>query len=143
MHLIKLAVGIRDPEHLAAVQRTRRIVRSDIDGGRPVVLGSTRRRPKQPEAIITDGSIYWVIKGAVRCRQRVHGLEAAVDDEGKACCLMLLDPMLVTTVPIPHKPFQGWRYLDPAKAPPDLAAATDGDAMPPEMAAELRALGLL
>ena len=45
------------------------------------------------------------------------------------------------TVPWPHRPFQGWRYLAAADAPPDIAG-TDPD-LPPEMAVELRELGLL
>jgi hypothetical protein len=53
---------------------------------------------------------------------------------------------LVATVPRRHRPFQGWRYLQPAEAPPDLAAdpmAAAGGGLPSAMAAELRALGLL
>ena len=40
--------------------------------------------------------------------------------------------------------FQGWRYLEVKDAPADLPMAADGDeAMPPELVAELRELGLL
>ena len=40
--------------------------------------------------------------------------------------------------------FQGWRYLEVKDAPVDLPVAADGDeAMPPELVAELRDLGLL
>ena len=40
--------------------------------------------------------------------------------------------------------FQGWRYLEAKDAPVDiLNEAEPGEAMPPEMAAELRELGLL
>jgi len=38
--------------------------------------------------------------------------------------------------------FQGWRYLEPARAPPDLSSGDSAD-LPPEMAAELKRLGLL
>ncbi|HYC94215.1 MAG TPA: DUF1489 family protein, partial [Sphingomicrobium sp.] len=40
------------------------------------------------------------------------------------------------------KAFQGWRYLDEKNAPPDLASGDSAD-MPPDMAAELKRLGLL
>ena len=43
------------------------------------------------------------------------------------------------------RPFQGWRYFEAKDAPPDLTALS-GDidpAMPPEMLAELRELGLV
>ena len=45
------------------------------------------------------------------------------------------------------KPFQGWRYLAPEAAPPDLdrnAPAAQGlEALPQKLRAELRALGLI
>jgi hypothetical protein len=43
------------------------------------------------------------------------------------------------------RPFQGWRYLTQAGAPPDLArtAATGLAAMPEPMRRELRDLGLI
>lgn len=139
-HLIKLAVGIRDVDHLAAVQGTRAAER----GGRTVTFAYTRRRPREPEAVTAGGSLYWVIKGAIRCRQRVLDLDAAVDGDGEPYCLIVLDPALVPTSPVPRSAFQGWRYLDPANAPPDLADAGAGVAeMPPELIAELRGLGLL
>ena len=43
-----------------------------------------------------------------------------------------------------HRPFQGWRYLEPKDAPPDITAETGDLAdMPPEMLRDLRTLGLL
>ncbi len=48
------------------------------------------------------------------------------------------------TLPRPWRPFQGWRYLTPADAPPDAPTGPGGiTAMPERMRAELRALGLL
>jgi hypothetical protein len=39
---------------------------------------------------------------------------------------------------------RGWRYLEPAGAPPDLGKAGRGaDKLPENLAAELRELGLL
>jgi hypothetical protein len=48
----------------------------------------------------------------------------------------------VPTAPRTCKAFQGWRYLDPERAPPDLSHGDTAD-MPAEMAAELKRLGLL
>ena len=101
--------------------------------------------------VLEGGWIYGVIKGAIRGRERLTGIEAGVDEEGRPCTLLLHDPKLVRTMPRQHRPFQGWRYFEAKDAPPDLPAhlqagqwnPEEHDGPPPEMAAELRALGLL
>lgn len=140
LHLIKLSVGITDIDHLARVQAGRRYLHE----GRAVVPGWTKRAPTRTDALLDGGSIYWVIKGQVRARQLLLGFEAAVREDGSDYCRIILDPTLVAVLPLTHKPFQGWRYLDPSRAPADLASAGAGAAeMPPAMVAELRELGLL
>jgi hypothetical protein len=49
---------------------------------------------------------------------------------------------LIPTAARAMQPFQGWRYLEHARAPSD-ARAGDSTDVPAEMAAELRRLGLL
>ncbi|MFD1626406.1 DUF1489 family protein [Azospirillum griseum] len=140
LHLIKLSVGVRDLDHLAEVQ-DRRAVRVDGQTRIPV---HTRSLPKRADEIVAGGSLYWVIKGSIAARQRVLAIDSGVDGEGQGFCLFQLDALRVPTVPTPHRPFQGWRYLNPDAAPPDLAAAAPGEeALPPHLVAELRALGLL
>ena len=137
LHLIKLSVGTEDVEDLAAWQ-ARRLAKS----GR--VFHTTRMTPRRAAELIDGGSIYWVIKGYVLARQRLLAIEPAVNEEGRPCNHLILEPKLVRTVPRAHRAFQGWRYLDSEDAPPDLEAASGELAdMPPEMAAELRELGLL
>lgn len=140
MHIIKLCVGISSVEELAQWRAQRQ-----AQGlGRPdgLIVHRTRMMPKRADDIVGKGSLYWVMSGAVRCRQLIVGLEAGTDDEGRKCCNMLLDPELIRTVPYPRRPFQGWRYLESKDAPPDLAQA--GEEEPPEgMAEELAQLGLL
>ncbi len=139
LHLLKMAVGIDDVEQLRAIRVQRRAER----GGDWVY---TRNRPRRAEAVLAGGSIYWVIRGQIRVRQRVAGLRAERDDNGRGYCLIEVDEALVPTVLRPWRPFQGWRYLAPADAPPDRPPG-DPSGMsrpPPEaMLAELRALGLL
>jgi hypothetical protein len=138
--MIRLCVGIDDPERLARVQAARLFHRD----GRAIVPGWTRRAPVRTDELLAGGSLYWVVKGQVRCRQRLLGFETDTDDGGVPFCRMLLDPDLVPTLPVARRPFQGWRYLKAAEAPPDLDAVGDGAAdMPAGLAAELRALGLL
>jgi hypothetical protein len=138
VHLIKLAVGVRDIEQLAELQQGRQYRRE----GTLIVPGFTRRRPRRPDEVTDGGSIYWVIKGVIRCRQRVLDFETVVGDDGISWCRLILDPTLIRTVPEPKKAFQGWRYLDPATAPRDLDARTGEGELPAHLLAELRDLGL-
>ncbi|MFQ5468310.1 MAG: DUF1489 family protein [Kiloniellaceae bacterium] len=137
LHLIKLSVGTESVESLRRWQAMRR-----KQVGR--VFHRTRMTPRRGAELLDGGSVYWVIKGVVRARQRLIGLEPTVDENGRRCVLLLLDPTLVPTVPHAHRAFQGWRYLSPEDAPPDLERiGADGETMPEEMAAALRELGLL
>ncbi|MFX8755001.1 DUF1489 family protein, partial [Acinetobacter baumannii] len=75
---------------------------------------------------------------------RVIGLDTGTKKDGSACCLLVLDPRLVAVRPIPRRPFQGWRYLSPDDAPPDLSAASAAITdMPLQMRKDLASLGLL
>jgi hypothetical protein len=143
LHMVKMAVGIDSLDHLAAVQKQRR-ANLKAERGKPILIHKTRNYPKRAEEILSGGSIYWIVKGFVRVRQRIVGLERTQDAEGKPRCEIVLDPKLVRTVPMTHKPMQGWRYLEDRDAPKDLTGKGDVTAdMPPEMLAELRKLGLL
>jgi len=144
VHLIKTAVGVADVAALAERQAGR--LRT-VDG-RAVVPGFTRRKPRRAEEIVAGGSIFWIVKRAVRVRQRVLDLVDAVDGDGEPYCEMRLDPELVETVPVPRRPIQGWRYLSVADAPTDLAAAGGGEArdddpLPVHLVRDLQALGLI
>jgi hypothetical protein len=137
VHLIKLCVGVREPKQLAAFQK-KRIVKV---GRKNATFHRTRHQPAKAEEIIGTGSIYWVMDGLIRCRQPIVGFDSGRDDEGVPFCRILLDLKLVLTEPVSRRPFQGWRYLDPKDAPPDLDDA--GERMPTAMLQELRDLGLL
>jgi hypothetical protein len=137
LHLLKMAVGVGDIDEL----RRFRAARLKERGGSWVY---TRNHPRRSEEVLAGGSIYWVIRGQIRVRQRVTGFRSERDDNGRAYCLIVVDPELVPTVLRPWRPFQGWRYLTPADAPPDAPVGPGGiAAMPERMLAELRALGLL
>lgn len=82
----------------------------------------------------------------MQARQRIIGFEehASEDPDEKPRCKILLEPKVIRTQAWPHRPFQGWRYLKPGEAPADLGAeGTGDDQLPPELAAELRNLGVL
>ena len=136
VHLIKLCVGVSDVEELADWQERRRKQQARV-------YHITRMAPTRAAELVDGGSIYWVIRGAVLVRQRVEAVERYTDEEGIGRCKLVFDPELVPVRPVPRRAFQGWRYLEPADAPPDLPANPAGDELPPKLRAELAALGLL
>jgi hypothetical protein len=136
LHLIKLAVGVRDPAHLRTIQADR------VAEGAPL-RHLTRHSPRRADEITAGGSLYWVIAGTLLLRQRVTAVEPAVRQDGSACAALMLDPVLVAVAGRPVKAFQGWRYLTAADAPPDLDPSSVEAGLPPELAQRLRELCLL
>ncbi len=137
VHIVKLCVGCDSVEELADWQRKR------LAGGQDLVH-ITRQTPRR-EGIGPQSSLYWVIGGFVRARQRITALREVRGADGVLRCGIELDPVLVSTEPVPRRPFQGWRYLPASDAPKDL----DPDAprldceMPPAMRAALTELRLI
>lgn len=137
IHMTKLAVGIRDLAHLRQHQAAR------VAAGIPL-RHQTRNAPRRADEVTDGGSLYWVIAGAMLVRQRIVDITEDQWDDGSRCAGLVLDPVLVQVEGRPTKPFQGWRYLDPAAAPPDLTEADLAPGlMPPALRNELRALCLL
>ena len=142
LHLVKMAVGIDSVQHLSAVQKKR--LNTNLNAGLgPLLQFVTRNRPKRFEEILAGGSMYWIIKGAIRVRQRILGLDPVVDHEGRKACAIRFDPELVETEAQPYKPIQGWRYLEDKEAPPDRLGEDGSEDLPPSLRAELKELGLL
>jgi hypothetical protein len=131
LHLVKLCVGADSVEELRAwrADRARR-------GIAPIV--PTRQTPKRADELLDGGSLYWVIKGVILVRQKIVSIKTL--DSGPQPCRIDLAPELILTAPQPRRAFQGWRYLDPKDAPPDLAG-DDGVEMPQELAKQLREIG--
>ena len=142
VNMIKLSVGIENIDHLTQVQEGR-VRLAEAAGEGPRLFHRTRHMPRRGDELLDGGSIYWIIKGRTRARQRLIGLESDVDEEGRKFCRLMLEPGLVPTDPWPHRPFQGWRYLETKDAPPDRARGQADQEMPEEMIEELRDLGLL
>ena len=100
--------------------------------------------PKRAADLVDGGSLYWVIRGEVLCRQRILDVRPFRDGDGIGRCRLVLEPKLVLTEPRPFRPFQGWRYLEARSAPKDLERAAPGASnMPENLRRELRGLGLL
>lgn len=128
LHMIKLCVGVAKVETLE-----RRAAKGDW------LTVHTRMTPKRAAEIEDGGSIFWVMKGSVTCRMPV--LDITTHGEGKtSMCHITLSPDVVRTAPQARRPFQGWRYLEPKDAPPDLSSTEAGE-LPDDLARALRDAG--
>ena len=143
LNLLKLCVGcdsVEDLEEWIAMKLDQR-----RRAGEPVEhFHTTRMVPKRAAEILDGGSIYWVIRGEIVCRERILDIRPFVDKDGVGRCRLVLDPKCVPVRPRPYRAFQGWRYLEAKDAPPDLDRVARGTAkMPEPLRRELRELGLL
>ena len=139
INLIKLSVGTDSVEDLASWHRSRAARGPD---GLPRHV--TRMWPKRVDEVLNGGSIFWVIKGLVQCRQRILRLDEVIGGDGIRRCAIVLDPDLIRTQTAIKRPFQGWRYLEPESSPADLARQRSGeDALPPALSAALADLGVV
>ena len=131
LHLIKLSVGSESVETLADWQ-SRLIATQDALGQPPYPFHDTRMSPKRADEVLAGGSIYWVIRRKIRCRQKIRALESHVDEEGKSYCRIVLEPEIIRTELRTKRPFQGWRYLKSDDAPPDIGGGRPSSATTPE-----------
>ena len=139
INLIKLSVGTETVEGLAAWQATKRAQSAD---GLPRHV--TRMWPKREAEILAGGSIYWVIKGVLTCRQTILRLDEVIGEDGIRRCAIVSDPELVRVQSALKRPFQGWRYLKPSDTPPDLPKGRESeDALPVELNRALAEIGVL
>lgn len=139
IHLIKLSVGTESVDSLRAWQGTRM---AQAEDGLPRHV--TRMWPKRESEILDGGSIYWVFKGLIQCRQRILRLDEVDRGDGVRRCAIVLDPEVFATAASPRRPFQGWRYLKPEDAPPDLSKSRESeDTLPPELSKALADIGVL
>lgn len=138
VNLVKLSVGSESPESLAMWQETK-IAQSGDGLPRHV----TRMWPKREKELLNGGSIYWVIKGSIQCRQRVLRLDEVFGSDGIRRCAIVLDPEITLTEIALRRPFQGWRYLNPEDSPADLRGSRkQDDDIPTELAAALAEIGV-
>jgi hypothetical protein len=143
LHILKLCVGCDSIEELADWQR-RRLAALRKAGPEAELMHVTRQTPRR-EGFAPGSSIYWVMGGFIRVKQRITALREVRGADGILRCGLVLDPELVATEPVPRRAFQGWRYLDDSDAPAALRPGAPGAdaAMPPAMRQALTELRLI
>ncbi|MGR3290250.1 MAG: DUF1489 family protein [Paracoccaceae bacterium] len=135
INLVKLCVGVESIADLA----------SHIDARQSTETRHvTRMWPKRQIELLAGGSLYWVIKGSVLARQRIVALDEVIGQDGIRRCGIRMDATLIRTQSAPKRPFQGWRYLTPENAPPDLPELRANDtAIPNDLNRALAEIGVL
>jgi hypothetical protein len=132
LHITKVAFGATSLDQLAERLRQRA-------AAGPVVV-TTRYLPKRHEEIAGQGSLYWIIKHQLVARSPILAFGAA--EAGRVA--IHIDPVPVPVQAQPRRAHQGWRYLEAADAPPDLATAASGIAdLPPMLIGKLAELALI
>jgi hypothetical protein len=138
VHMLKLSVGTEDVAGLAEWQATKRAQSED---GLPRHI--TRMWPKRADEVLNGGSIFWVIKGVILCRQPILRLDEYIGADGIRRCAITSKPGLIRVEATPKRAFQGWRYLPVPDAPRDLPDGRQNEeALPPELSKALAAIGV-
>ena len=139
VNLVKLSVGTESVDTLAAWQAQ---YRKTLPEGLPRHV--TRMWPKREAELLNGGSIYWVIKGLIQCRQRILRLDEVIGSDGIRRCAIVLEPEIHRTNTAPKRPFQGWRYLKPEDIPADLPEGREPEEpLPPELSQARADIGVL
>src|SRR3954470_11499650 len=81
LHLIKLCVGCDSVDDLKdwIKEQYAKKRRSGEPGKR---FHRTRMVPKRVDELLDGGSLYWVIRGELLCRERILGIEPFRDKDG-------------------------------------------------------------
>ena len=136
LNLVKLCVGVSELSQMEQWLE-------DVKKGRETLDHVTRMFPRRKEEILPRGSLYWVIRGMILCRQPIADLEPVTGADGIERCRIVFKPKIIPVRPVPRRAFQGWRYLEEADAPVDLGKGGTASGISEKMRRELAELGLL
>jgi hypothetical protein len=140
--MIKLVVGVDDLDHFLEIQQNS-IVEFE---GQPANAVRTRFKPKRADDVLNGGSLYRVIKNKIVCRQKIIGFSSWESPDKGTQTLIMVEPEIIQTYSTPKRPFQGWRYLEPAAAPKDRGiylGDNQREDIPEDLEESLKEAGLL
>src|SRR4051812_38969422 len=106
LHLTKLAVGVRDTDHLRELQAAR-------SRDNPPLRHRTRNTPRRRTEVLNGGWLHWVTHGPMLARRRILHIPEERCEGQSASTALILHPGLRPLARRPTRRFQGWRYLEP------------------------------
>ena len=92
LNILKLCVGCESVEDLMDWQRSHP---SPFPTGERQHV--TRMWPKREAEVLDGGSLYWVIKGVIQCRQVILRLDKVEGADGILRCGLVMDPQVIRT----------------------------------------------
>ena len=134
-HLIKLCVGcdfIADLEDWIEQKFKEKKRR----GQKLEHIHTTRMVPKRAEELIAGGSLYWVIRGQISCREKILAICPFTDKDGIGRCRVVLDGKLGAGRAAPALGLSRLALSRAKDAPRDLVARRR--AAPPKCAEQMR-----
>lgn len=131
LHLLKLCVGIDSVAQLKDYRARQSLLQRER-GEAELSTHVTRMFPRRAAELLEGGALYWVIRGAIRARQRILRLDEVTGADGIRRCAIVMAPEIIPTRTAPRRPFQGWRYLEAENAPPDLPTGRQAEEDLPE-----------
>ncbi len=136
LNIVKLCVGVSELSQMEQWLE-------DVKHGKETLDHVTRMFPRRKDEILPGGSLYWVIRGMILCRQPIADLEPVTGADGIERCRIVFKAKIIPVRPVPRRAFQGWRYLEEQDAPPDLSGKASASGISEEMRRDLAELGLL
>jgi hypothetical protein len=136
LNLIKLCVGVSEIEEMQSWVKLAKNSKEELDH-------VTRMFPRRKDEVLHGGSLYWVIRGLILCRQPIADLQEVVGLDGISRCRIFFAPQIILVRPTPRRAFQGWRYLLAEDSPVDLPRGEKPGDISDKMRRELAALGLI
>src|SRR5262249_57527085 len=99
LHLIKLCVGCDTVQDLEGWIKQK--LKALKKGAKREHIHTTRMVPKRCEELLDGGSLYWVIRGQIMCREQIAAVRPFVDKQAVRPCRLVLVPHATLISPRP------------------------------------------
>ena len=86
LHLIKLCVGCDSVADLEDWIKQKLEGEKETRRQEPEHIHTTRMVPKRADELIDGGSLFWVIRGQITCRERILDIRPFTDKDGIGRC---------------------------------------------------------